>query len=248
MSRSNWKLPELMKGLHDRVSQELQTARAAIGHSGEKGDGSEKVWQQLFKTYLPTRYAVDKAAAVMDSNGDFSDQIDVVLYDRQYSFLIFELQGVKVIPAEAVYAVFEAKQEINAANVKYAQDKTASVRKLHRTSAEVMTIDGLRRATPQPILAGFLAFDNGWKSDEADKHLTKALANDQGDGRLDIGCVAAYGTFGCQGADCQNSIQHDKAVTSFLLDLITKLQKIGTAPAIDMEAYAKWLMAEKSPG
>lgn len=56
-----------------------------------------------------------------------------------------------------------------------------------------------------------------------------------------MGCIAAYGTFGCDGADCRTSIQHDKAVTSFLLDLITKLQKIGTAPAIDMTAYAAWL-------
>jgi hypothetical protein len=60
-------------------------------------------------------------------------------------------------------------------------------------------------------------------------------------GRLDIGCVAAYGTFGCEGTDCQTTSEHDKAVTSFLLDLITKLQRIGTAPAIDMTAYAAWL-------
>jgi hypothetical protein len=99
----------------------------------------------------------------------------------------------------------------------------------------------LRRATPQPIVAGFLAFENGWKSNDADQYLAKALAKDQGDGRLDVGCIAAYGTFGCEGADCQTSIVHDKAVTSFLLDLITKLQKIGTAPAIDMTAYAQWL-------
>jgi hypothetical protein len=241
MSGSDWKLPVLMKNLHDRVSQELKSARESIGHSGAKGDGSERVWHKLFRTYLPGRYAVDKAT-IMDSKGDFSQEIDVVLYDRQYTFLIFELEGVgKVIPAEAVYAVFESKQEANAGYIEYAQIKAASVRKLHRTSAEVMTIDGLRRATPQPILAGFLAFENGWKSDEADQYLTKALANDQKDGRLDLGCIAAYGTFGCEGADCQTSIEHDKAVTSFLLDLITKLQKIGTAPAIDMTAYAAWL-------
>jgi hypothetical protein len=45
---------------------------------------------------------VDKAT-IMDSNGAFSDEIDVLLYDRQYTFLIFELEGIgKVIPAEAV--------------------------------------------------------------------------------------------------------------------------------------------------
>jgi hypothetical protein len=240
MSGSHWNLPELMKGLHKRVWQELQTARAAIGHSGAKGDGSEKIWHRLFRTYLPARYAVDKAT-IMDSTGAFSGEIDVVLYDRQYTFLIFEMEGVKVIPAEAVYAVFEAKQEINAGYVAYAQEKAARVRQLYRTSAEVMTIDGLRRATPQPILAGFLAFENGWTSDDADEYLKKALAKDQGDGQLNMGCIAAYGTFGCEGEDCQTSIVHDKAVTMFLLSLITKLQKIGTVPAIDMTAYAAWL-------
>jgi hypothetical protein len=243
MSGSNWTLPKLMGSLHDRVTQELKSAREAIGHPGAKGDGSEKVWHKLFRTYLPARYAVDKAT-IMDSTGAFSGEIDVVLYDRQYSFLIFELEGVKVIPAEAVYAVFESKQKINADYVKYAQEKTASVRKLHRTSAEVMTIDGLRTALPQPILAGFLAFENGWTAENVGTYLAKALANDQSDGRLDIGCIAGFGTFGCEGSDCQTSFAHDKAVTSFLLELVTKLQKIGTAPAIDMAAYAKWLMAD----
>ena len=79
-----------------------------------------------------------------------------------------------------------------------------------------MTIDGLRRATPQPILAGFLAFEKGWKSDEADLYLMRSLAKDQEEGRLDMGCIAAYGTFGCDGADCKTSVEHDKAVTSFL--------------------------------
>ena len=239
MSDVSWSLPVLMQGLHDRVSADLKAARAGIGHPGAKGDGSERVWHKLFKTYLPMRYAADKAT-VMDSKGDFSNEIDVVLYDRQYTFLIFELEGVKVIPAEAVYAVFESKQEINSQHIEYAQRKAASVRGLHRTSAEVMTIDGPKTARLQPILAGFLAFENGWKSDPGE-FIAKALSKEQGNGRLDIGCIAAYGTFGCEDANCQTTVQHDKAVTSFLLDLVTKLQKIGTAPAIDMTAYAKWL-------
>jgi Domain of unknown function (DUF6602) len=54
------------------------------------------------------------SAHVVDSGGKFSEQIDVVVYDRQYSPLIFEIEGEKVIPAESVYAAFEAKQTMNA--------------------------------------------------------------------------------------------------------------------------------------
>jgi hypothetical protein len=48
-------------------------------------------------------------AHVVDRLGAFSEQIDVAVFDRQYSPFIFYYQGQTIIPAESVYAVFEAK-------------------------------------------------------------------------------------------------------------------------------------------
>jgi hypothetical protein len=243
MTKSGWSLPKLMQGLHERVAQDLKIAREALGHPVAKGDGSEAVWTSLFRKYLPQRYAAAKGT-IVDSRGLFSDEIDVVLFDRQYTPLIFQHENEIVVPVEAVYAVFESKQEINTGFIQYAQQKVATVRRLHRTSAQVQTIDGPRTATPQPILGGFLAFESGWKTTPIDEYLSKALSSDQSDGRLDLGCIAAYGTFGCEGANCLSSAPHDRATTCFLLELITRLQGIGTAPAIDMTAYAPWLVSE----
>jgi hypothetical protein len=128
--------------------------------------------------------------------------------------------------------------------VRYAQQKVATVRRLHRTSASVQTIDGRRKARPQPILAGFLALESDWKTATIGKYLSPVLAADQEEGRLDFGCIAAHGTFGCEGANCVSSAPHDKATTCFLLELITRLQGIGTAPAVDMAAYSPWLVRE----
>lgn len=244
MSNNGWSLPRLMQGLHERIERDLQEARHLLGHPVAKGDGSERVWTKLFGTYLPKRYTPAKAT-IVDSHGHFSDEIDVVLFDRQYTPLIFELEGQIVVPVEAVYAVFESKQEINAGFIEYGQQKVATVRRLHRTTAQVQTIDGPRTAELQPILGGFLTFESGWKTRPIDEYLAKALAVDQGDGRLDVGCIAAYGTFGCEGAGCLASGQHDRATTCFLLALITRLQLIGTAPAIDMGAYAPWLVIKE---
>ena len=47
-------------------------------------------------------------------------EIDIVVFDRQYSPLLFEFEGATVVPVEAVYAVFEAKQEFIGKNVTYA--------------------------------------------------------------------------------------------------------------------------------
>ena len=239
-NKPRWSLPRLMQGLHARVEHDLKVARETLGHPVAKGDSSEKVWIQLFRKYLPKRYAVDKGT-ICDSRGSFSDEIDIVVYDRQYTPLIFEHQGELVIPAESVYAAFESKQEINGRLIEYAQSKLRSVRALHRTSAEIRTIDGIRRAALQSILGGFLAFENGWKESPPDRFLTPVLCKDQNLGRLDIGCIAAYGTFGCESADCKATVANDKAVTCFLLNLITRLQQLGTAPAIDMTAYSEWL-------
>ena len=72
---NQWSLSVLMQGLHDRVAQDLEIARASLAHPVAKGDGSEQVWTELFKKYLPKRYAVAKAT-ICDSRGHFSDEID----------------------------------------------------------------------------------------------------------------------------------------------------------------------------
>ena len=81
---SEWSLERLLANLHDDIHRRLETARQSFGHPGTKGDASENVWLDLLNTYLPKRYQAAKAH-VVDSNGTFSDQIDVVVYDRQYS-------------------------------------------------------------------------------------------------------------------------------------------------------------------
>src|SRR5664279_2966819 len=133
---SDWSLTVLLSELHDDIEKRLATARKSFGHAPTKGDASEAVWLELLSTYLPQRYQVT-TAHVVDSEGKFSDQIDAVIFDRQYWPFIFTFQGQKIIPAESVYAVFEAKQTLNAELVGYAREKCASVRMLRRTSLPI---------------------------------------------------------------------------------------------------------------
>src|SRR6266540_1823260 len=63
--------------IQDDIQQRLAIARASFAHMGTMGDASEGVWLELLQTYLPKRYQAEKAF-VVDSNGVFSDQVDVV--------------------------------------------------------------------------------------------------------------------------------------------------------------------------
>jgi hypothetical protein len=237
----SWSLSELLAGLHKDIERRLETARKAIGHPVTKGDASERVWINLLQTYLPKRYQTEKAH-VVDSTNAFSDQLDLVVFDRQYSPLIFHHEGQTIIPAESVYAVFESKQSINAEQVEYAQKKIASVRRLYRTSLPVPTAGGTLqpRETLPSIIGGLLTLESDW-TPPLGKPLDDALAAGDAVGRLDIGCVAAHGMFGCDERGCYTMTLQGKPTAAFLLELIARLQVSGTVPMIDVRAYTRWL-------
>lgn len=238
---SEWSLSQLLSSLHEDVQQRLSIVRKSFNHPGTKGDASESVWIDLLEKYLPKRYQA-ATAHVVDSHGGFSDQIDVIVFDRQYSPFIFHYQNQTIIPAESVYAVLEAKQSANADNVAYAQKKVASVRRLHRTSLPIPYAKGTYPAKPLiPILGGLLTFESEW-SPAFGPSFHQALSKDRGDGRLDIGCVAAHGHFHFDAEnDRYQMTAEGKPATAFLFKLISQLQSSGTVPMIDVDAYGKWL-------
>lgn len=237
---SAWSLPKLLAGLHDSIENRLKLARDTMGHPVSKGDASEAVWLELLQTYLPRRYQAAKAH-VVDSAGAFSDQIDVVVFDRQYSPFVFRHEGQTVIPAESVYAVFEAKQSITAAEIDYAHHKAASVRRLHRTSLPIPHAGGTYPPKPlSQILAGLLTFESDWNPPLGES-LRKHVTTGEGNRYLDLGCVAAHGVFYQTPENGLTVRQGDKAATDFLLELIARLQALATVPMMDVRAYARWL-------
>ncbi len=238
---SDWSLPRILSGLHDDIQHKLHTSRACLAHPGTKGDASENVWLELLSLYLPRRYQAAKAF-VVDSEGAFSEQIDVVVFDRQYSPFIFLHQGQTIIPAESVYAVFEAKQTLNADLVRYARRKVASVRKLRRTSLPIPHAGGVYPAKPLiPILGGILTFESDWNP-PLGPSLEVALREGTAEDRLEFGCVAAHGQFSCDPGTGHYTFQEGgKPATAFLFNLISRLQFSGTVPMIDVQAYGRWL-------
>jgi Domain of unknown function (DUF6602) len=238
---NKWSLPNVLAELHDDIERRLEAARKCLSHSVTKGDACEDEWLKLFQDYLPQRYEAAKAH-VVDSKGTFSDQIDVVIFDRQYSPFIFKFGKQKIIPAESVYAVFESKQTINATQVSYAKKKIASARRLHRTSLPIPHAGGTYAPKPLiDILGGLLTFESDW-SPALGKPLRDALQDKDPSRHLNLGCVAAHGYY-CLNRDTgtYEISEGGKPATAFLFKLISLLQFSGTVPMIDIQAYAQWL-------
>ncbi|WP_329953163.1 DUF6602 domain-containing protein [Stenotrophomonas sepilia] len=231
-------LATLLDHLHVQVESELKSARSALHHPTDKGDASEQVWINLLSNYLPKRYVVSKAH-VVDSEGSFSQQIDVVVHDRQYSPLVFTFHGVQYVPAESVYAIFEAKQETNAETLRYAQIKAESVRRLVRTSMPVPTVDGDKPAKePGRILAGLLSLSCSWKPPLGDALAQHVRARGEAS-KLDMGCIADAGTYFMSNEGELELQPGSRAATRFLLEFMARLQELGTVPMLDIRSYAK---------
>ena len=139
------------------------TAASVTDHSTARGDVAENAWRGLLGEYLPARYRVS-AGFVISADGERSHQIDCIVYDNTYSPTFFSEHGVDYIPVEAVYAVFEIKQEVTKGYIQCAANKAESVRTLRRTSAPYVGDGQERPAKPSfCIIGGLLAGKiNGW--------------------------------------------------------------------------------------
>lgn len=239
------------------LEAKIDAAHATITHNGVMGDVIESQWiHEFLKHYLPDRYAVS-SGIVIDSEGATSDQIDIAIYDNQYTPALLSQGDHRFIPAESVYAVLEVKPKMEG-NIQYAAEKAASVRKLHRTSIPI------RHAGKDPyppkalhhIIAGIVSRETGWKNGLGDtfkSNLSSTLKND--DMRLDCGCALKEGAFDIFNYDSvfikdgsiNTAILDDKlniktadnSLLYFIFRLLTQLQAIGTVPAVDWRSYAE---------
>jgi hypothetical protein len=237
-------LRSLFFSLQGQLAARLQTNRDVLDHPGAKGSATEERWRDMLETYLPKRYCVSKAF-VIDSEETLSDEIDLVIYDQQYSPFLFKQDGAVFIPAESVYAVFEVKQDFTGGNVEYGIAKAASVRRLRRTSVAITHAGGnFPPRKPFPLLAGLLALESSW-SPPFGKSLIERLEASPEAGRLDLLCALNHGaaevTYSETGPVSLDLSAPDASLIFFFLRLLERLQGLGTVPAIDLRAYGKAL-------
>jgi hypothetical protein len=218
------------------LATQLQFSRSSITHNGTMGDVNEQHFIDFLRKYLPLRYGVD-TGIVIDSTGATSDQIDIVIFDRQYTPTLLDQKSHRFIPAEAVYAVFEVKPKINKEYLEYAAQKAASVRKLKRTSIPIPHAGGEHPAKELfSIVAGVIAIEVDWKGGLKSKSFKPCLSLDES---LILNCGLALSDKSFDQFDGLLKLSESEgSLGFFLFRLLQKLQSLGTVPAVDWNSYA----------
>lgn len=207
-------------------------------HPTSKGDATEGQWISVLQEFLPRRYGVGRVFAI-DSRGGQSQQIDVAIYDQQYSPLFFEQEGLRFVPVESIYAVFEVKPTLNRAHAEYARTKIASVRSLHRTTVPIRHAGGEYPAqdpASKPIIGGILTTDSAWTDLSSAAARDAILAGDAAE-VLDFAIAVRHGAVERVEGELRFAPTGQHLIW-FAVQLFQRLAKIGTVLALDLDAYA----------
>jgi hypothetical protein len=210
-------------------------------HPTAKGDATEERWIRMLSDFLPRRYGVGSVFAI-DSYGKQSQQIDVAIYDRQYSPLFFEQGDLTFVPVESIYAIFEAKPELSKDYVDYAREKIASVRRLRRTSVGIRHAGGTyppQEPANKPILGGLLAAEASWTDIQGEAALKALLTGSQSD-RLDFAIAVRDGAVERVGDELVFA-PSDQQLIWFAMRLYKRLSMLGTVLALDLDAYGHYI-------
>ena len=229
-------------GLQRQMSSRLSLNKSILNHPVAKGDASELEWTDLLNTYLPKRYQADRAF-VLDHKGSISDQIDIVIFDRHFSPFLLKQNGATYVPAESVYAVIEVKQKLDASTLRYAAEKATSVRRLIRTSASIVDVGTVKPPRKQfEVLAGILTLNGSFRS--VTSRTLKTLRENE---RINFGCSLEFGAFTVDYTQREPKVMKttgDDAFVLFFLRLIAELQKLGSVPAMDIDAYIQSIKSD----
>ncbi|MEU3930608.1 DUF6602 domain-containing protein [Streptomyces sp. NPDC029044] len=136
-------------------------AREDPGTAGQQG---EETWARLLREWLPSGYQVVTGGRILDSAGNTSPQLDVIVLHPSYPPGLLKL---KYFLAPAVVAAFECKLTL----------KSSHIKKCAHTAALIESMAVAEGRPAGELFFGVLAHTHSWKSAASSpvKNIQRAL-------------------------------------------------------------------------
>lgn len=127
-----------MPNIHDIVTHNLKILetklariRIATNHSSIKGTLLEKAVCDFFQTMLPNNLGIT-SGFIIDSNGNQSTQLDLIIYDNLKGCTFFNEGGISILPCEFVHCAIEVKTSINSTELQKCAEASRKIKQLER--------------------------------------------------------------------------------------------------------------------
>ena len=199
-----------LKGIFDEVSNQMRSdfakAQKSLSHAGLKGGANEEAVRSFLRQYLPRTLDVTTGMLV-DSQGNQSRQLDIILSDSAKTPIFYESGEIRVIPIECAYAVIEVKAFLDKSELEKAYQNMQSVKSLVKKAyfeekgviTHTHTLYG-REWDHWPVHHFVFAYDSG-SIESVLNNLESLQASDEIHKRIDTICILERGVILNQGAD-----------------------------------------------
>jgi len=147
-------LGELFDGVARKIEIDFEKLTGLPSHPGIVGTCRENVLKDFLSAYLPSRFRIE-SGIVIDALGGRSKQMDVVIYEANYT-PVFEIAGrQRFYPCETVVAVGQVKTDVGSrAVMQECLDNISSAKRLDRSNNgtnQIITGPGISL----PLAGGF---------------------------------------------------------------------------------------------
>lgn len=120
-----------------RLRSEIDLLNAIIPHNATKGAENEESLRNVIRSFVPQRYSVG-SGIVIDSFGQRSRQIDIVIYDSQTYPALFSSTSTVLFPVETVIAAIEVKTFLDATKLRNVVENCRSIRALRHYDERII--------------------------------------------------------------------------------------------------------------
>lgn len=155
-----------------RLRMEVEGFARLVRHNGERGRENEMALSRLLTNLLPGYLQVG-SGMLIDSTGDFSKQLDLVLFDAHDEPTAFAQTTQLLFPVEVALAAVEVKTKLTTSDLDDMIKKTESVRQLHGLAG-----------VPSPLSVGF-----AYSTSVNPTTIHQRLAEAPDAGRPDLVCI-----------------------------------------------------------
>ena len=131
--KSDIPLQKIFQGLSQKLQADFELLSSQLAHSLSVGEAREFVLKELLRQYLPAKLGVEKGIIISSLNNELpSKQIDIVIYDKLNTPILYNAENLRIFPIEGVYMIIEVKSNLDLNALKDAIENIRSVKKMSK--------------------------------------------------------------------------------------------------------------------
>jgi len=129
--KSETPLKKIFQGLSQKLQADFEFLSSQLSHSLSTGEAREFVLKELLRQYLPAKLGVEKGIIISSVENELpSKQIDIIIYDKLNTLVLYNVENLRIFPIEGVYAVIEVKSNLNSKTLNEAIENIRSVKRM----------------------------------------------------------------------------------------------------------------------